>query len=257
MRLTTWNVGMALRKKQPALAKLRPDISILQEVSKTDASAHAEYCWVGNNPTKGLAVVASNGFQVRVHPAYEPRIEFIVPIEVSGPVEFLLLAVWVMHNRAVTRIQERPNRWQMLQALEAYEPLLRSQRCVVAGDFNNAVRWDGPRKSSNHSSAVEKLSDLGLVSAYHTRSVASQGEEPDPTLFWMRHRDSPYHIDYIWLPKAWVPGLKAVEVGDFSTWVQSGLSDHVPLTIELDDAVIGHVEPGNEVTTAEEVSAPI
>jgi endonuclease/exonuclease/phosphatase family metal-dependent hydrolase len=255
MRLTTWNVGMALRKKQAALATLRSDILILQEVSKADASAHAEYCWVGNKLTKGLAVVGSNGFRVRVHPAHDPRIEFVVPIEVTGPAEFLLLAVWVMHNRAVNRIQESPNRWQMLQALEAYEPLLQSQPCVVAGDFNNAVRWDGPRKASNHSLAVEKLSDFGLVSAYHTRSVASQGNEPDPTLFWMRHRGSPYHIDYIWLPQAWVSGLKAVEVGEFSTWVQSGLSDHVPLTVELDDAVIGRLTEAG-ATTTEEVLAP-
>ncbi len=256
MRLTTWNVGMALHKKQAALARLRSDISILQEVSKADTSSYGDCCWVGNNLTKGLGVLASNGFRVRVHPTYDPRIEFIVPIEVTGPADFLLLAVWVMHNRAVNRIQERPNRWQMLQALEAYEPLLRSQRCVVAGDFNNAVRWDGPRKASNHSLAVEKLSDFGLVSAYHTRSVASQGQEPDPTLFWMRHRDSTYHIDYIWLPQVWISGLKAVEVGEFSTWVQSGLSDHVPLTVELDDALIGRLEPRNWATNAEEVPTP-
>jgi exodeoxyribonuclease-3 len=247
---------MALRKKQTALASLRPDISVLQEVSKADASALMESCWVGNNLTKGIAVVGSNGFRVRVHQAYDPRIEFIVPIEVTGPAEFLLLAVWVMHNRAVNRIQENPNRWQMLQALEVYESLLRSQRCVVAGDFNNAVRWDGPRKASNHSLAVEKLSNLGLVSAYHTRSVTSQGKEPDPTLFWMRHRDSPYHIDYIWLPAAWVAGLKAVEVGEFSTWVQSGLSDHVPLTVELSDDVVGRLESRNRVATGEEIPAP-
>jgi len=247
---------MALRKKLAAVATLRSDILILQEVGKTDASAHPESCWVGNNLTKGLAVVGSNGFRVRVHQAYDPRIEFIVPIEVTGPAAFLLLAVWVMHNRAVNRIEENPNRWQMLQALEAYESLVRSQRCVVAGDFNNAVRWDGPRKASNHSLAVEKLSNLGLVSAYHTRSVTSQGKEPDPTLFWMRHRDSPYHIDYIWLPQPWVSGIEAVEVGEFSTWVQSGLSDHVPLTVELDDAVIGRSEPRDRASTGEEVPAP-
>jgi hypothetical protein len=32
--------------------------------------------------------------------------------------------------------------------------------------------------------------------------------------------------------------LKTVEIGDYAAWVESGLSDHVPLTLELDDAVI-------------------
>ena len=42
----------------------------------------------------------------------------------------------------------------------------------------------------------------------------------------------------------WISGLSAVEIGDYSTWVQGGLSDHVPLTVEMDDAVIGLVDPG-------------
>ncbi len=235
---------MALRKKWPALSTLRPDVAILQEVSEVDVSKHAGSCWIGNNRDKGLAVVGLNGFKVRVHPAWDPMIEFVVPIEVTGPVEFLLLAVWVMHNRAVKRLQERPNRWQMLQALEIYEPLLLSRKSVVAGDFNNAVFWDRPRKADNHSLATQKLSDLGLVSAYHTNSAVAQGQEEHPTLYWMRHRDAPYHIDYIWLPQVWISALRAVEIGDYSTWVQGGLSDHVPLTVEIDDAVIGPIGPG-------------
>lgn len=229
---------MALHKKRAALSTLDPDVSVLQEVSELDASQTTECHWVGHDRHKGMAVAGSHGFNVKVHPAYDPRIEFIVPIEVTGPAEFLLLAVWVMHNRAVNRIEESPNRWQMLQALEAYESLLRSRRCVVAGDFNNAIRWDGPRKASNHSLAVQKLGDFGLVSAYHTSTVAEQGKEADPTLFWTRSENRPYHIDYIWFPEAWAVGLKSVELGDYAKWVKTGLSDHVPLTVDLDDAVI-------------------
>ena len=137
VRLITWNVNMALRKKWPALLDLHPDVAILQEVSKQDVLQRAEAIWVGNNPHKGLAVLGMNGFHVRVHPSHDPRVEFIVPIEVTGPASFLLLAVWVMHNRAVRRVEESPNRWQMLQALEIYEPLLQSGQCIVCGDFNS------------------------------------------------------------------------------------------------------------------------
>jgi endonuclease/exonuclease/phosphatase family metal-dependent hydrolase len=238
MRLTTWNVCSALRKNEAALSELRPDISVLQEVSKSDTSQHPGSCWVGNNPHKGMGIVGQNGYSVHIHPAHDKRIEFVVPIDITGPVEFVILAVWAMHHRAVNRIEERPNRWQVLQAIEAYESLLQSGRCVVAGDFNNAVRWDGPRKASNHSLAVQKLGELGLVSAYHTSSGAAQGKEADPTLFWTRHENLPYHIDYIWFPEIWASALKSVEVGDYSTWVASGRSDHVPITVELDDAFI-------------------
>jgi endonuclease/exonuclease/phosphatase family metal-dependent hydrolase len=221
-----------------ALSTLRPDIAILQEVSREDTSQYPESCWIGNNPQKGLGVLGLNGFRVRRHPSWDPNIEFIVPIEVSGPLEFVVVGVWVMHNRALKRVDERPNRWQLLQALEIYEPLLRSRPGVVAGDFNNALLWDRPGKASNHSAAVQKLQDLGLVSAYHVSRTAAQGREPDATLYWMWHQNSGYHIDYIWLPEAWVPGLKTVEVGDYPTWVGGQLSDHVPLSVDVEDALI-------------------
>ena len=232
---------MGLRKKRHALAPLQPDIAVLQEVSELDVSQDEQHYWIGNNRHKGLGVIGFNGLLVSVHPDYDPRIEFVVPIQVTGPTEFLLFAVWVMYDRALNRIHERPNRWQMLQALEAYEPLLVSRRSIVAGDFNNAVQWDRPRRASNHSVAASKLSDLGLVSVYETSFAADQDQEPYPTLFWRRRQHATYQIDYIWFPRPWLPALRAVQIGDYATWVQSGLSDHVPLTVELDNAIIGRL----------------
>jgi exodeoxyribonuclease-3 len=238
MRLTSWNVGMSLARKLPALMALSPDLAVLPEVSILDIGQHHESCWVGNLPHKGLGALAFNGFQIRRHLSWDDRIEFVLPIEVTGPINFLLIAVWAMHNRAVQRIQERPNRWQVLQALEVYEPLIRSRPTVVAGDFNNALFWDRPGKASNHSLAVERLRSLGLVSAYHASRGVEQGREAHPTLYWMWHEDTGYHIDYVWLPEKWLPALKHVEVGDYPTWVAGHLSDHVPLSVELDDALI-------------------
>jgi endonuclease/exonuclease/phosphatase family metal-dependent hydrolase len=238
---------MALDRKMSALSALRPDIAVLQEVSSQDIARYPESCWIGNNPKKGMGVVGLNGFRVRRHPSWDPKIEFVVPIEVSGPQDFLFLGVWAMHNRALKRVDERPNRWQLLQALEVYESLLRSRPSVVAGDFNNAVRWDQPGKASNHSAAVQKLRNLGLVSAYHVSRAVAQGREPDPTLYWMWHQNSGYHIDYIWLPDTWAPAIKTVELGDYPTWVGGQLSDHVPLSVDVEDALIPPV--GRRMTT--------
>lgn len=108
----------------------------------------------------------------------------------------------------------------------------------MAGDFNNAVLWDRPRRASNHSIAVAKLQDLGLVSAYHANRAVEQGHEDQPTLYWTWSARRTYHIDYIWLPKEWLPAITRVDVGDYSTWVAGRISDHVPLAVDLDDAVI-------------------
>jgi exonuclease III len=229
---------MSLARKLPALMGLSPDLAVLPEVSMLDTGQHRESCWIGNLPNKGLGALAFNGFRIRRHPSWDDRIEFVLPLEVTGPTNFLLIAVWAMHNRAIQRIHERPNRWQVLQAIEAYEPLISSKPTVVAGDFNNAFFWDRPGKASNHSFTVEKLRSLGLVSAYHASRGVEQGREAQPTLYWMWHEDTGYHIDYVWLPEKWLPALMHVEVGTYSTWVAGHLSDHVPLTVELDGALI-------------------
>lgn len=238
MRLTTWNVAMNLRRKMPAFLSLHADIAVLQEVGRTDVDSLPDSYWVGNNLRKGLGAVGSNGFRMRVHTSWDPRIEFVVPLEVSGAIEFMLIAVWVMHDRAIQRITERPNRWQMLQALELYEPLIRSRPTVIAGDFNNAVLWDGPRKVWNHSVAVKKLQELGLTSAYHAMRKVEQGDEAEPTLYWMWHNKPNYHIDYVWLPETWLPAVRSVVLGDYSTWVVGKLSDHVPVVVEIDEAQV-------------------
>ena len=235
---------MSLSRKLTAFMALQPDVAVVQEVSSADIAAHPQSCWVGNLPNKGLGAFALNDFRIRPHSAWDPRIEFVVPIEVTGPVDFILIAVWAMHGRAVQRIQERPNRWQLLQALDSYEALIRSQPTVVAGDFNNAVQWDKVGKSSNHAVAVDRLESLGLASAYHAYHEVAQGRELDPTLYWTWNRTKTFHIDYIWLPRDWLPAIKRVDVGDHQTWVGGRLSDHVPLSVDIDESLIGRPPPG-------------
>ena len=49
-----------------------------------------------------------------------------------------------------------------------------------------------------------------------------------PVRYWL----APFHLDYCFVPEAWVDRLTGVEVGSFAAWPQS---DHRPLTVDIDD----------------------
>ena len=98
MRIVTWNCcrGPAL-KKLPLLEPLQPTVSIIQECPRLPAE-DGNALWFGDNPRLGIAVIASSGYcisaiQVRDVPRY------IIPIQVTGPVSFLLLAGWSQQVR--------------------------------------------------------------------------------------------------------------------------------------------------------------
>ena len=83
---------------------------------------------------------------------------------------------------------------------------------------------------------VEILEKMGLVSVYHEQRGERQGEETIPTIYWRdRKRDGPtYHIDYIFLPRSWLPAVNDFSIGSFDDWCATGLSDHVPLILDVD-----------------------
>jgi exodeoxyribonuclease III len=43
-----------------------------------------------------------------------------------------------------------------------------------------------------------------------------------------------YHIDYVFLPSAWLANVTHFEVGRFADRCGNGLSDHVPIVLDLD-----------------------
>jgi exodeoxyribonuclease-3 len=119
--------------------------------------------------------------------------------------------------------------------LRDYHRFLAAGTTVVAGDFNNHVRWDKPGRLNNHQLAVDDLARLQLASAYHLFHGSGQGGERHPTLYWRdRREDGPtYHIDYCFVPTAWAGRLGEVRLGGFAEWVGARLSDHVPLIVDV------------------------
>ena len=232
---------MALHRKFTALSRLQPDIVVINECAEPErltargalTGVQGEPIWIGDNPNKGLAVFAFNDYTIQRAEPFYPTLRYIVPVHVSGPKSFNLLAVWAQNASA--GITRKHQLGPLRRALTKYQSFLTEQPCVVAGDFNNNAIWDRFGWRINHMRAVTTLQRYGLVSAYHEIHDEAQGSESIPTLYWRdRKKDGPtYHLDYIFLPQDWAEDIHEFMVGSFEDWCGSGLSDHVPIVVDI------------------------
>ncbi len=250
-RIVVWNANMALHRKLGALAALKPDVAIVPEsadpATLESSPLARSTAWVGSRPAKGLAVLGYNDTGVALRAEYDERLEWVAPIDVSGPLPFALLAVWAFHHRAGQFHPLEPRTAQPQQALDVYRHLFTEGPVVIAGDFNDNVRWDRGERATNWTFTVRRYKEIGLVSAYHEYFGEVQGDESTPTLYWQSRRaDGPrYHIDYCFIPEGWLPALRSVSVGSHADWVAPGLSDHVPLVVDLDLEQLARRGPTN------------
>lgn len=242
MRLVAWNCNMALHRKLHALRRLVPDIAVVSECASPERlrglaaldDISGDPIWIGDNPNKGLAVLAFNGYRLSLAREFHPTLRHLAPVHITGPASCNLLAVWAQNVSGgnVRKRQAGPLR----RGLKKYKSFLSGGSAIVAGDFNNNVIWHKPGYWINHGISVAILESYGLVSAYHARTGERQGEETMPTLYWRdRRKDGPtYHIDYVFLPRAWLDRIRGFDVGSFEEWCGSGLSDHVPVVVDVD-----------------------
>ncbi len=237
MRLVSWNCAMGLGRKLPALAALRPDIAILSEVACPDRLrlqvpefSELPIVWVGDNPNKGLAVVSFAGDELALDSSYRNTNQYIAPIHVNGSRSFRLLAVWD-HNDRKEGLNWRPG--PLLRALADSSAFCEHDDLVVAGDFNNNPQWDKPNGPNNMTRISQELMKRGLVSLYHNCNGLSFGAEAQGTYWQYRDRMKAYHIDYIFVPIAWLKNMVSFDIGSFDNWCVPGLSDHAPLSAEF------------------------
>ena len=236
---------MAMHRKLDALLALRPDIVVLSECARPEIvrekcaewgdhfATDSEIVWIGSNKHKGVAVLAFNGYQVKLANCYDPKLRFVAPVEVSGPAEFNLLAIWAMH--ANDGIRKKAMAGPLRDSLDIHAKFLQAKPAIAAGDFNNNVFWDKPGWAMNFEDTVARFDELNMLSAYHAHMEEAQGDESIPTHYWRdRTKDGPtYHIDFIFIPKEWQAAVTDFEIGTFEDWCGSKLSDHVPLVVDL------------------------
>jgi hypothetical protein len=237
MRLVEWNVAMSLHNKAHLLADLKPTVAILPESAHPEKTSQAledigatSVQWVGSNTSKGLSAVAFNGWELRIDDSYDPGYQWVMPLHLSGPRHLRMLAVWDFNHRG--RGHAAARRLGACRAsMDHYAEFLSGDAdlVVISGDFNNSVYWDTPTKPAKFGDFMDEIEARGFVSAYHYDRQCERGAEPDPTLWWTRNVNKPYHIDYTFVssPEA----IDAVTVGSPYEWL--AYSDHSPMTVDL------------------------
>ncbi|MEA3214160.1 MAG: hypothetical protein QOJ19_316 [Acidimicrobiia bacterium] len=228
MRLVCWNLCRGTDAKWARLEAMAPDVAVLAEVAQhpralTPSLLQPEICWhwVGTNPSKGLAVATFGTGSVPI--VTEAAGRWSVATRVG---DLVVLGIWSCPSGGGgAAAYER----EVLRGLDAHARAFGDRPLVVAGDFNVVGRAGGfPR-------LARRLQELGLHSAYHRFFDEPLGAEVRPTYFHLRDRLRTFHIDFCFLSDVLIDRLTNVEVGHYDDWVSAGLSDHVPVVVELND----------------------
>ncbi len=233
MRLMTWNCRVgAFRRKAGKVAPMRPDILVVQEVEPlkpgvifdgdrqpTFADRVADPAY----PRRAIGVFSYTGLELRAEDTADPMYCFrrYAAVHTSGP--FQVVAVWT------AKTTERATSYrQAHEGLRRHADWIRQHPTVVLGDFNASASYDGKAWAE----LLRLTEGLDLVSAYHHVTGEPFGAEKQWTHFHKGDEGSKWHIDYCFVPRAWVPKITKVEVGAYAEWRTN--SDHVPLTVDLD-----------------------
>jgi len=228
MRLVTWNCcrGPYL-KKASFLEALAPDIAVIQECARPTCE-NDQCLWFGHDPRQGIAVFARGSYRIRALPKVARVPRYAIPVEVSGPTNFVLIAVWSKGGQASPYVEG------VVRAVKQYRKLFAQYPTILAGDLNSNTIWDSNHDPGlNHSALVKMLSELGLVSSYHFFHSEAHGEEKQPTYYFQWKEQRPFHIDYCFIPRIWAPNVQRVEIGSYAEWKSH--SDHRPLLVEIAD----------------------
>lgn len=235
MKIITWNCNMAFRKKAEFILALEPDILVIPECENLDKlkfnpdiKPSSDSLWFGENANKGLGIFSYGNYKLNLLEIYNPEIKTIIPIQVTGgQYDFVLFAIWAYNN------QDKGYNYigQVWKAIHYYESILKTQSVILVGDFNSNVIWDKPRRESNHSSVVAKLSESNIFSVYHKHLQQIAGQESHPTFYLYRHQDKPYHLDYCFASLDLIEKIETVAIGTYEDWTL--YSDHKPLSVKF------------------------
>ncbi len=225
LRLIAWNCHHgSVQARLAELAPFAPAIVFLQECQpgvKLPSASSCLACQV--NARKGIALASLDAeYQITPLRRRPNRGRAIVGATVTGPISFTALGIWGQGPRYANDV---------MATLDAYRRVLRSGPAVVLGDLNSGSNLTRQPPSKGHARILAALKDCGLVSAYHAFHDVAHGHEAHPTYRHQRNVTKPWHIDFCFVPAAWIQHVRSVELFDGDEWPKK--SDHLPLSVEL------------------------
>ncbi|WP_226682871.1 endonuclease/exonuclease/phosphatase family protein [Sutcliffiella horikoshii] len=237
MKILTWNCAMCFREKIDHVLPLNADILVIPECEapskwkgKDKVKGIHQFIWVDKkyNLNKGLGVFSMNSsYQIKRHCHFKKDFKYIVPFEVTGKENFILLAVWA--QRATTRYDSYIG--QIFHAIKYYKDLFK-QPCIIVGDWNSNQKFDYIKRVGNHTTVVNMLQTDEIESGYHHFFNEEHGMETKPTHYFWRKKERPFHLDYLFASRSFFERMKHFEVGRYEDWIK--LSDHMPVIAEFD-----------------------
>ena len=111
------------------LEALSADIAVLQECARPLAESES-LLWFGDNPRQGLAVVARGDYKLRRVRRARSVPKYVIPVEVTGPRNFLLFAVWTKTNQEHCYVEAA------VRAVYLYRKLIASATSSVSSASN-------------------------------------------------------------------------------------------------------------------------
>lgn len=230
---------MALHRKLFLLKDLNADLAIVPECAKSlpgQVEDNFSWAWKGQNLKKGLGVLGFNGWGVDVIDD-GPQLPCVLPVGVNhaGQHVFDLLAVWTVTSKNAFG---SPYGAQITELIDTYSKALAAGNTLIAGDFNTSIQ--GP-SSEEHRTNLDRLSQLGMISAYHHGLGIDHGDELDRTLRWIGpgRTEYRYMCDFVFIPDRLLQDLSA-RVEPIWEGEHVGLSDHQPVVVDIPTAGSGN-----------------
>lgn len=234
MRFIAWNCNERFDRNYLHLRDLNFDVAVVTECGPFDpglggaraVSSVLKLAVEQPRHTKHIGVVAQDPWYVEPL-ALIPSQPWLLPVKVTGPVEFTVLAVWALGPEWVE--DRLTYAQQTARVISEVLPSIEGP-VVLAGDLNAPIA-SNPAGSRQHADSVSRLMAHGLVSAF---AVARGDADPliEPTLYHQWKAEQPFHIDHAFVPKEWTGGIE-LTVGTYADWVATKRSDHVPIIIDL------------------------
>jgi exonuclease III len=225
VRIATWNCNGAFRSKIERILTTDADIYVIQECESPQSCAgiydelfRSNYHWAGTYDKRALGIFANAAVKLEPLNWENHLTQTFLAVRVDA--SFDLLGVWAMP----AYIKEFATYLHI-----NYENI--DADTVIMGDFNSTPKLDRNNfdKERTHSAVVDKLTDKGLVSAYHFLSEEPQGEETNPTFYHTYSIEKPFHLDYCFVaPKR----IKSCTILERDQWLT--VSDHLPIVLEID-----------------------